>query len=99
MKTDIKSSKTNKPSSPIQEGHIKVKIYSPFKVFFNGLALSLSAVNDTGPFDILPMHHKFITLLNNGDIVVRTDKSEERIAINSGIMQVKENNIIIFLDV
>ena len=34
-----------------------VKVYAPFKVYFEGDAMSVSAVNDTGPFDILPKHH------------------------------------------
>jgi F0F1-type ATP synthase epsilon subunit len=85
----------NKPPA----GHINVKIHSPFKTYFNGPALSISAVNDTGPFDILPQHHRFITLLNSGVILVRTDKSEEKVEIERGIMHVKADNIIVFLDI
>ncbi len=32
-----------------------VKIYSPYKVYFDQTAFSLSGVNSTGPFDILPV--------------------------------------------
>lgn len=76
-----------------------VKIYAPFKTYFDGDAHSVSATNDTGPFDILPKHHNFMTLLNTGDIVVRTDRGEERIEITRGIMHVKANDVIVFLDV
>lgn|SRR3990167_4658536 len=77
-----------------------VKVYAPFKVYFDGEATSISAVNETGPFDILPKHHNFMTLLSTGDIVVRTkDDKEEKIAINRGIMHVKADEIVVFLDV
>jgi len=78
---------------------IEVKIFSPFKVYFSGPASSISAENETGPFDVLPKHHNFITLLNPGDIIVRTDVKEQRFRIARGVMHVKNNAIIIFLDV
>lgn len=86
-----------KQSSQIPEMHVKV--YAPFKVYFDGMANSISAVNDTGPFDILPRHHNFMTLLNVGDINVRTSHGVETIAINRGIMHVKADRVIVFLDV
>lgn len=76
-----------------------VKIYAPFKVYFDGPAHSVSAVNATGPFDILPKHHNFMTLISPCEIVVRTDRGEERIAINRGIMHVKADDVVVFLDV
>jgi F0F1-type ATP synthase epsilon subunit len=80
-------------------GKMHVKVYAPFKVYFDGEAKSISAVNDTGPFDILPSHHNFITLLDSCEIVVRTEKDEEKIKINRGIMHVKADEVVVFLDV
>jgi len=79
--------------------HMHVKVYAPFKVYFDGIATSISAVNDTGPFDILPRHHNFMTLINPGNVVVRTDNSEEEIPIARGIMHVKTDEVVVFLDV
>lgn len=76
-----------------------VKIYTPFKVYFDGIAHSITAVNDTGKFDILPRHHNFMTLLNEGFIIVRHDKDEEKFKIIRGIMHVKADKVIVFLDV
>ena len=45
-----------------QTGH-ELKVYSPFHVYYNEEAFSLSAENATGPFDVLPHHHNFISLL------------------------------------
>lgn len=88
------------PSTLKSEGKtMYVKVYAPFHTYFDGLAESISAVNETGPFDILPKHHNFMTLLSQGDIVVRTDRGEEKISINRGIMHVKADDVVVFLDV
>ena len=78
---------------------MRVKIYSPYKVYFDGEALSVSAESATGPFDILPKHHNFITLLEPCDAVVRTTKGEETIRISGGVMHVKADDLVVFLDV
>lgn len=91
---DAKPAKADKNSTSMH-----VKVYAPFKVYFDGEAQSISAVNGTGPFDILPQHHNFMTLVSEGDIVVRTDRGEEKIQITRGIMHVKADKVIVFLDV
>ncbi len=79
---------------------MEVKIYSPFQDYYNGIAFSLSAVNATGPFDILPEHHNFISLLSPCDLVVRTVKNGDRkVQISGGIIHVKSDKVIVFLDV
>ncbi|HVX48321.1 MAG TPA: hypothetical protein VHA05_03130 [Candidatus Saccharimonadales bacterium] len=78
---------------------MRVKVYSPFRSYFDGLALSISAVNGTGPFDILPKHHNFISLLNACDLIVRTKEGARKIIISGGIMHVRADQVIVFLDV
>lgn len=80
---------------------MRVKVHSPFRDYFDGRAFSISAVNATGPFDILPKHHNFISLLSPCDLVIRTvDESDDRvIRISGGIMHVKADKVIVFLDV
>lgn len=76
-----------------------VKVYAPFKTYFDGDAQSISAANDTGEFDILPRHHNFMTLLSKCDIVVRMGDREERVPITRGVMHVKADKVVVFLDV
>jgi hypothetical protein len=79
---------------------MNVKIHSPFRDYYDGQAFSLSAENATGPFDILPRHHSFISLLSPCEITVRTvDKGDQKIRISGGIMHVKTDRVIVFLDV
>lgn len=78
----------------------QVKVYSPFRVYYDSPASSVSAVNGTGPFDILPGHKNFLTLLSKGDIAVRsTSGKEETISIDRGVMHVHDDSVKIFLDV
>lgn len=87
-------------SKPKLDGkHMHVKVYAPFKVYYDGPAESISAENDTGPFDILPKHHNFMTLLSACDIVIKNDNQEEKVTITRGIMHVKADEVIVFLDV
>lgn len=79
--------------------HLKIKVYSPFRVYFNDQALSISAVNDTGPFDILYGHHNFLTLLSPCELLIKQDDRDQRIKISRGIMHVKKNQVTVFLDV
>lgn len=78
---------------------VHIRVSSPFTTYFDEEAYSISAENDTGPFDILPRHHNFITLLNACEIVVRTKGGDFRIQISGGIMHVKADKIIVFLNV
>ncbi len=76
-----------------------VKLYSPFRTYYDDDAYSVSAVNRTGPFDILPRHHNFMTLLNDGYITVRSPGGDKKIKISHAIMHVKKDKVTIFLDV
>lgn len=76
-----------------------VKVYSPFQTYFDDVAQSISGTNETGNFDILPKHHNFITLLSAGDLVIRTQTDKRTIKIARGMMHVKADNVIVFLDV
>lgn len=87
------------PAAALAADEMHVKVHAPYKVYFDGVATSVSAVNDTGPFDILAKHHNFMTLINEGEIIVRTKNSEERIPVSRGVMHVKANKVVVFLDV
>jgi hypothetical protein len=84
-----------------QQFSMQVKVYSPFRDYYDGRAFSVSAVNATGPFDVLPKHHNFISLLSPCDLVVRSieEGNDRRIRISGGIMHVKADKVAVFLDV
>lgn len=82
------------------ETFLFVKIFSPREVYYDGKAQSLSASNDTGHFDILPLHHSFITLLNTGTVTVVQPTGQSKVLeIEKGLLRVKNNQAVVFLDV
>jgi F0F1-type ATP synthase epsilon subunit len=78
---------------------IHVKVYSPYQTYFDDDAYSISGLNNTGPFDVLPRHHNFITLLNPCVLEVHVPTTVKRIRISRGVMHVKADQVIVFLDV
>lgn len=93
------ATKTEQEPIEVPKGKMHVKVHAPYKVYFDGIADSISAVNDTGPFDILPRHHNFMTLLTAGDVIVRSPHGDEKFTISQGIMHVKADRVSVFLDV
>jgi F0F1-type ATP synthase epsilon subunit len=88
------SSKAGKPT-------MAIKVYSPFKVYYEEESYSISGTNATGPFDILPHHHHFMTLLNPGELTIHpvNGRPEQRIRISGGLMHVKADRVTVFLDI
>jgi F0F1-type ATP synthase epsilon subunit len=79
---------------------MRVKIYAPFKVYYDDIAASVTAMNRVGPFDILQGHHNFISLLAPGSITVRSEGKEDfKMQINRGVIHVKADEVKVFLDV
>lgn len=79
---------------------IHIKIYAPFKTYYNGPADSLSAANETGPFDVLPHHKNFMSLLKPGPITVRQKgKPDFSMVIDRGVLHVTKDRVTVFLDV
>jgi len=78
---------------------LRVKVWSPFQVYYDNEAQSVSGINATGPFDILPRHRNFITLLNPCDLVLQTKDGEVKIRISGGVMHVRRNMVTVFLEV
>jgi len=76
-----------------------IKVYSPFHIYFDDRANSISALNDTGPFDILPGHRNFMTLVSACELNIITSKGEEKIKIARAVMHVKSDEVRVFLDV
>jgi F0F1-type ATP synthase epsilon subunit len=95
----VASENTKPKAASKAQPTMHVKVYSPYQTYFDQEAYSISAVNSTGPFDVLPRHHNFMTLLNPCEIVMRVKSSVQRIKISRGVMHVKADKVVVFLDV
>lgn len=78
---------------------VDVSIRSPEKLIFQGKAASVSSFNTVGPFDILPEHENFISLVKTKIIIHKDNINKQEFPIESGILKVKDNQVFIFLGV
>lgn len=77
-----------------------VKVYAPFQVYFEGDAMSVSAVNATGPFDILPRHKNFLCMLVPCNLEIKPVEGDPKtIKIHRALMHVKADRVVVFMDV
>lgn len=89
------------PAAPASNGKpsMAIKVYAPFKVFYEGEGYSISAVNATGPFDILPHHHNFICMLVPCNVSIETPAGRKVIKVSRALMHVKADRVAVFVDV
>ncbi len=88
-----------KEPEKINPNVLQVEVRSPDKVLFKGEAQAISSRNEVGPFDVLPQHENFISIIS-GKITVWTGKHQKQeIESQSAIMKAKSNNVHIFLGV
>lgn len=76
-----------------------VKVYAPFKVYYEGVAYSLSAANAIGPFDILPRHKNFLCMLVPCVAKIKTASGIKEVKIHRALMHVKADSVVVFMDV
>lgn len=99
-KDEKKAEKKSRDDEFNSASTIHVKLYSPYKVYYDDEAESVSAENATGPFDVLARHHNFITLLKACEVDIKSAKGGDKIIkISRGVMHVHRNKVTIFLDV
>jgi F0F1-type ATP synthase epsilon subunit len=79
---------------------ITVEIKNSEAIIFSGEAKSLSSINEDGPFDILPFHANFFSIIKEKIMIINQDDKKTEIPINDkGIMRVMENKISVFLGI
>ena len=97
---EIEAAKAQQAAKSGGKPTMHIKIYSPFRTYYDQDSYSISGVNRTGPFDILPHHHNFMTLLEACELTVRPlTGQEQRIRISGGLMHVKADKVTVFLDI
>jgi F0F1-type ATP synthase epsilon subunit len=78
---------------------LSTKVYAAFQVYFEGQAYSISGVNETGPFDVLPGHRNFLCILKPCDLLVKTPVGDKTIKVARAVMHVRAEKVTVFIDV
>lgn len=86
-------------AAPAQGGpRLKVRIFSPNQTYYEGDALSLSARNARGPFDVLPGHVNFFCLIDQCQISLDAGYQKFQFPANRGVLKVTNDVVTVFLD-
>lgn len=83
-----------------ETSELSVIARAPFEVYYEGPAVVVSARNRVGNFDILPGHSDFFSILEPCEVAVRKTLDEEPVyfSIKSGIMTVRDDEVLLFAD-
>ncbi len=76
-----------------------ISIKSKEKNLFNGLANTVTSINERGIFDILPFHTNFITLVTDYVIVDKGLSTEQKFQIDKGVLYVLSNKVDIHVGI
>lgn len=78
---------------------LDVIILSSDKTYFLGKAKSVSSKNKLGPFDVLPMHENFISMLRDKVTVVDLAGKKTVVSCDQGILEVADNRVRVFIGI
>ncbi|MCA9389948.1 hypothetical protein KC571_00940 [candidate division WWE3 bacterium] len=85
--------------SPNSTDLLKVHVRNRSRTLFEGDAVSVTSLNNTGVFDVLAQHANFITLINKYITIKKPDLKIETIEIEKGVLRVIENKVDIYLEI
>lgn len=72
---------------------------APFHIYYDGKARAVSAANKVGEFDILPGHADFFSMLTPGEVIINTDDKPVSFNINNGIVAVRDDEVMMFVNI
>ena len=72
---------------------LSVMINSPEKVIWQGTAYSVSSKNSEGPFDVLPHHANFLTIIEKDPIIIRTGGKVVQFSFPISLMYAHDNYV------
>lgn len=78
---------------------LHVRINTPEKLLWEGEARSVSSKNADGPFDILPMHANFITIVENEKILVRTPTEIKDFSFAHSVIYTHANSVYVYTNI
>jgi F-type H+-transporting ATPase subunit epsilon len=85
-------------SHPAPPTQLNVIARAPFHLYYEGAASSVSATNKVGEFDVLPGHADLFSMLLPGEVIIETDKEPIKFDISSGIITVRDNEVLLFVN-
>ncbi len=69
------------------------------RILYQGQALSLTAINEEGPFDVLPQHSHFISIIQNKLDLVQPDGKTLTVPVTKAILKVYNGEVRVYLGI
>ncbi len=84
---------------PVDAPKLSVIARAPFNIYYEGPAVAVTATNKVGKFDILPEHADFFSVLSPGEVTIDTELDSINFKISNGIVTVRDNDVMIFVNI
>jgi len=81
-----------------KDAKLTVIARSPFHIYYEGPARIVSAINEVGKFDVLPGHADFFSVMNPGEVTIETDEDVIRFESTGGIIGVRNDEVMLFVN-
>lgn len=79
---------------------LHVQVLSPKGLVWEGEARSVSSVNSQGPFDLLPQHAHFISLINKQPITVIDQNGVEQVlTYDTAVVRLFDDVVTVYADI
>lgn len=101
---NLPQKKTLQPQIPqaddlMRRDKLFITVKSPDNTVFTGEAVALSSLNDVGPFDVLPRHENFISILSTKIVIYFEKNQKQEFQIQKGIIKARQNVVQVFLGI
>lgn len=77
---------------------MQLEIISAEKVLFKGNVRKVTLPGSLGTFTVLEQHAPLISTLTHGNVVYDTGGSEKQLTIDSGVVEVIDNRVVICIN-
>ncbi len=77
---------------------MKLTIITPDKLAYEGDVTAVTVPGSAGSFQILKDHAAIVSTLDDGKVIIKDINGEHVIIIKGGVVEVKDNNIIVLAE-
>jgi len=77
---------------------LQLQVITPSRVIVDEIVDEVVAPGVLGEFGILPGHVPFITLLAEGEIKYKRGSSEQKLSVEGGLAEVRDDKVTILTD-
>ncbi|MCX6790757.1 MAG: F0F1 ATP synthase subunit epsilon [Candidatus Gribaldobacteria bacterium] len=77
---------------------IKFKIVTPERIVFEEEVDQVTLPTQEGEITVLPQHIPLVAILKSGELWVKKGQEEISLAVSGGLIEVKENEVVVLAD-